>query len=113
MGNNKGLTVHVLRNTIGDCTNNGVTSNKDCFLLVDSLLDGLYSPKENEVYLKLVRRNIYINEPDFIHAIPMINGKPLNEGKSSMFGGNFIYCSDSRISELNRYPIPVHDRFEF
>ena len=43
----------------------------------------------------------------YVHAEPV--DKP--EGKvGPMFGGNFIYTSDSRFP--NDYPIPVHDRFE-
>jgi hypothetical protein len=29
-----------------------------------------------------------------------------------MFGGNFIYTSDSRVREICAYPIPIHDRCE-
>lgn len=31
-------------------------------------------------------------------------------GRRLMFGGNFIYSSDSRFRALSSYPIPVHDR---
>jgi hypothetical protein len=26
------------------------------------------------------------------------------------FGGNFVYASDSRFTNMNKYPIPIHDR---
>lgn len=33
--------------------------------------------------------------------------------KRGMFGGNFVYSSDSRFRELYGHnPVPIHDRFE-
>ena len=109
----KGLYVSVLRDAAGyDCTNNGITSKVNRILLIDENLKGLYEPEPDEVYLILKRRNIWPCESDYIHAEPMKNGKPLHTDKCSMAGGNYVTCCDSRISALNRYPIPVHDRYE-
>lgn len=33
-------------------------------------------------------------------------------GYHSMFGGNFVWTSDSRFSNIYKYPVPVHDRVE-
>lgn len=33
-------------------------------------------------------------------------------GGGAMFGGTFIWCSDSRFSAVHDGPIPLHDRFE-
>lgn len=110
MNNSKGLTVTVLRPANGyDCTLNGITSQVDSILLIDESLNGITSIKQDEVYLTLVRRQIHQDEPKYIHAVPTVNGV---QKKGGMFGGNYIHCSDSRITSLNRYPIPVHDRFE-
>lgn len=109
----KGLYVTVLRNADGsDCTLMGITSIVNTILLIDEKLDGLYEPKKDEFYLKLVRRKIFPNEPEYIHAEPYCNGEKIHKGAWTMFGGNYVTCSDSRIKALNRYPIPVHDRIE-
>jgi len=110
----KGLTVEVYRDTItGNCSMDGITSRVNHILLVDGKMGGLYEPKEDEVYLRLIRRQIWSNRPEYIHAVPMVNGHELcPSGCSPCFGGCFVYSSDSRFHELNDYPIPVHDRFE-
>lgn len=106
----KGLTVDVLRCADGyDCTLSGITSKVSRILLIDEKLSGLYEPKKDEIYLTLKRRQLVSGQPEYIHAVPTLNGVKMCGG---MFGGNFVFCSDSRIRELNSYPIPVHDRFE-
>jgi len=99
----KGLTVNVYRAKGYGCTN-GVTSTHDIVLLVGKDVpevsegDGVFLP-----ILKLVKRNIFGRE--HIHAEPL----EVPQG-NRMFGGNFIYTSDSRFP--SQYPIPVHDRVE-
>lgn len=99
----KGLVVNVYRAKHFNCTT-GVTSTHDTVLLVGkgipevSESDGVFLP-----ILKVVRRNIFGRE--HVHA------EPIDEPNGNrMFGGNFIYTSDSRFP--NQYPIPVHDRVE-
>lgn len=107
----KGLFVFVYRNSLGDCTAGGITSEKTELKLVDSTSNGEIGPfeiKQDEVYLKLIRRNIGGRE--HLHAEPYKNGFRLEPNKICGFGGNFIYTSDSRFP--NKYPIAVHDRFE-
>ena len=92
----KGLYVSILRDASlngADCTNNGITSKVTRILLVDEkLTGGLYEPQLDEVYLKLVRRNVGFKGTEYIHAVPMVNGKVIHS--TSMFGGNFIYNCD-------------------
>ncbi len=109
MEKRKGLSVSVFRSKY-DATNGGITSQVDEIILIDDNLKGISEVENEEVYLTLVRRTIRPNEAQYIHAVPTVNGVPKLGG---MFGGNYVHCSDSRISALNRYPIPVHDRFEF
>jgi hypothetical protein len=50
---------------------------------------------------------------EYLHAEPVDGERDARrEGKTvgPMFGGNFVYTSDSRFP--NKYPIPVHDRWE-
>lgn len=101
----KGLGVNVLRGQ-HDSTNNGVTARFNRFILVDSDVAGVFEPDKKTPALKLVRRTIY-GKP-YLHAEPL---DPVPAGHVGyMFGGNFIYTSDSRFP--NRYPIPVHDRMD-
>ena len=48
---------------------------------------------------------------DYFDAIPLAPGR---RDKWHMFGGNFIFSSDGRFSEVtgSRYPLPIHDRIE-
>ena len=99
------LPVNVYRSSMGDSTNNGLTSKKDNLMLV---FDGVKSPfktKEGEDYLVLDTVNV--GGKTYTFAVP----KSIKDsGKHSMFGGNFIYTSDSRFPFDN--PIKVHDRVE-
>lgn len=114
----KGLTVSVLRQVtlrpdgtpgrILDCTNGGVTSKFDQFVLVGPGIDPIFPATATRPALKIVRRTI--GGKPYVHAEPVT---PCPSGSIGyMFGGNYVTCSDSRVREINAYPIPVHDRTE-
>lgn len=106
-----GLLVNVFYNPLGDCTAGGVSSKQSRFILVDEKITAPFKVEEDVVYLVLVRRNLSCGE--YIHAEPRMNGKKLPGTVGlvgPMMGGNFIYASDSRFP--NKYPIPIHDRYE-
>lgn len=118
MNTPKGLTVSVLRQVtlrkdgtpgrIFNYTNGGVTSKFDEFVLVGPEIAEIFPVTDTRPALKIVRRNI--GGRVYIHAEPLT---PIPDNcVGYMFGGNFVTSSDSRISEINPYPIPVHDRFE-
>ncbi len=101
----KGLLVYTLTHRDrSDCTNNGLTSKFDKFILIGEGVQGPFDPNKDIPELKLVRRNIF-GKP-YVHAEPVERA----EGVGWMFGGNYITTSDSRFP--NTYPIPVHDRQE-
>lgn len=106
----KGLTVNVYR-THYDCTNNGISSRHNCFILCDETIPEIFEETENNPPLILIKRKLNtVNSKDgkhYIHAVPLKNGKPATGG---MFGGNFVYSSDGRFPGVG--PIPIHDRFE-
>ena len=110
----KGLLVSVYKDGGVDCTMGGITSKKDNLILVgdtEDLKRCPFSPEDGEDYL------VYVKDYPFAdrskpreYAVPK---SFLDEGKDKgtyMFGGNFIYCSDSRFP--SRQPLPVFDRFE-
>lgn len=109
------VLVHVFRKASGsDSSANGLTSKVTYGLLfsADSTQEEIETyckkskcdPKDQ---FKVVDRksSVYRN-----YAEPVV--KPV--GKHQMFGGNFLYTSDSNFSEItgSNAPISVHDRFE-
>lgn len=116
----KGLTCYVYRCPLGECTNNGVTSEKrmancevkDTVLLIGNGNDIVEGPTEVESAIENLRIPILIldRKTGILRAIPMGD-----DGIHWMFGGNFIYCSDSRFPMTGNFkvPIPVHDRREY
>lgn len=103
----KGMLVFVYRDCHDDCTGGGITGKLDQMVLVG--VDGPFQVKDDEPYLELVRRNLFGGE--YLHAEPRNVGDKSNL-VGPMFGGNFVYTSDSRFNAVSKYPIPVHDRWE-
>lgn len=101
----KGLIVSVYKSGDIDCTNGGPSSKFNRFVLVDKDIQGPFSPSDDIPAMVLVRRQLGGRE--YIHAVPASLAD-----KQVMFGGNFVYTSDSRLSAVAKYPIPVHDRVE-
>ena len=102
----KGMMVTVLRNSMGDCTNKGVTSQATSFLLVGEGVPEIFEESPRVPTLVLVRR--WVGTPnEYLHAEPLV--QPTG-GVGPMAGGNFVYSTDGRFP--SKYPISVHDRFE-
>ena len=99
MNEPKGLTANVYRDEYR-CSINLLNDAKTV-TIIDQEVPGIFTPNEDAPAVKLVRRKIYGR--DYIHAEPAQPGH-------YAFGGSFIYTSDSRMRELNTYPIPLHDR---
>lgn len=102
----KGFIVSVYRDADGsDCTMNGITSKHKRVTLIGKGVPEHYEASEDAPALYL-REKVNANGK-YVFCAPGDY-----EEKSYMMGGNFIYCCDSRISRINKYPIPVHDRCE-
>lgn len=105
----KGLLVDVLRPAHGaDCTNGGVTSRVTSAVLVDAQrLPEIFDATERTPALVVMWDKRYLG--GYIYAVPADL-----VGKRPMFGGNFVYTSDSRFRDVSGSgaPIPVHDRVE-
>ena len=101
----KGLLCSVYRDAhlTGDCTNNGETARFGQIILVGEGVAEIFEPDDRIPALELFTR----------HG-GSLGARPLDwkerDGAGPMFGGNFIYTSDSRLP--GNAPIPVHDRFE-
>lgn len=104
------LSVNVYRSNFGDCTNGGATSESHGANRAFVYGEGITGPHRlaelpmAAVLLRLERRQIHGS--DHMRAVP--------EGLTghSMFGGNFVWSSDSRFRDVHEYPVPVHDRVE-
>ena len=97
------ILTFVMRHSLGDCTNNGLTSKEDSLILHYG--QGLDLDMIPDDELVLVERTLFGEEANY--AVPAGLYKV---GRHSMAGGNWIYTSDSRFP--SKAPISVHDRVE-
>jgi hypothetical protein len=111
----KTIHVNVFRDSLGDCTNNGITSKHNSLtMFVDcSDQEALEYCKENNIdpnsCIILVRRMLWGERHDYAEPLIKPSGKV-----GPMMGGNFVYTCDSRMHDWAKswLPIPVHDRYE-
>ena len=96
----KGLLVEIMGD---DCTNHGVTSGKTKAIIYGPGIPEIFESDEETPALKIVPG---YGTREFM-AVPEI--QPAG-GMGPMFGGHFVYTSDSRFPAGQ--PIHVHDRFE-
>ena len=89
-----------------DCTNGGATSGKAHAFLV---LTGEPEPQREDLPLALRFPYLFLR-PRRRSQIPMAVPVGTDKDEYPMFGGHFIYTSDSRFPF--EHPIPVHDRYE-
>ena len=121
----KGLLVNVYRNSLGDCTNNGVSSKFNSLTLVsDEKGSQVFDAREDRPALYVAKwYGELIACPENLEATVANDCQEhlkrivREDSRSSikhlngwMFGGNFIYSSDSRFPD--RRPIAVFDRRE-
>lgn len=102
-----GMLVHVLRNSLGDCTANGVSSKVKSLCVVN--VDGPFDPDETHPAVELVE-----GPNNTARLVPVADKE-----KWVMFGGNYATTSDSRFGkntfEMFGYPIDavkIFDRIE-
>ena len=105
MGIRKALHCNVYRNTMSDSTNEGLSSKKDELYIVgegSAYVDGPTNLSDiDEDYLVITK----------VHGHLRATPKSLIDSKRwVMFGGNFIYTSDSRFP--SNTPIKIFDRVE-
>ena len=101
----KKVLTFVYKNSLGDCTNHGLTSKYDHLNLYYGQLNEEEINELPEDSLILIER-VLCGEPAH-YAVPV---EIYKSGRHSMAGGNFVYTSDSRFPE--KAPLSVHDRVE-
>lgn len=100
------LTAEVYRSSLGDCTNNGVSSYARELYILDAQ-KGPFEPDD-------IRQCVYIEKRE-IMGQEYVDCKPAYCRKRRyMAGGNILYTSDSRFKQITgiSYPIAIHDRYE-
>lgn len=100
------LNADVYRNSLGDCTNGGISSYQTQLYIL-ATHKGFFEPED-------IRQCVYIESRE-IMGKKYVNCKPAYCRKRwYMMGGNFLYTSDSRFTEITRvsHPIAIHDRYE-
>ena len=117
----RGLLVEVLRCADGhDCTAGGISSKHEMLVLTGDGVPQIFDPSEDCPEVRLVVEDICFGEGRGglrrVCARPVgKNGQP--EEGWWMFGGNFVFASDSRFPNFSAegvmaLPIPIHDRKE-
>lgn len=99
------ILTYVYRNTLGDTTANGLTSQYDrLYLYYGDLNDDEINelPDDSLIYIE----RTFWGKPAN-HAVPV---QIYRSKKHAMFGGNFVHSSDSRFPD--NAPVYVHDRVE-
>ena len=105
----KGFTLFVFRSDLGDSTNGGQSSKTDMLRVIDNTdgevgLPGIVDTEGHEdVTMQLIIRDVGFAR------FPIIAPMDYDSGKHYMFGGNFAWTSDSR---LTGGPIKIFDRHE-
>ena len=101
------LLVDVYRSpSLGDCTNNGITSKYDTLYLMCD--EGPFEVDTDDPRLLKIGKVEFLGKVSY-HA------RPFNDnGIWFMNGGNFVYDSDSRFRRMTGFygALPVHDRQE-
>ena len=108
----KSLLTFTFRNSLGDCTNNGLSSKVTNAYMVwdvdpideDKILEDFYNEKDEDFFV-IEERFLFGNYSQI--AVPYSIYKT---GRRPMMGGNFLYTSDSRFP--SDAPIAIYDRIE-
>lgn len=105
----KTLPVQVYRCGFTDCTNGGISSIRHTLYLECD--KGFHEVEDDDPCLiRLVQRTLPWRNYSYLHVEQVSPSVTTLHKVGPMFGGNFVYTSDSRFP--SDYPIPIHDRFE-
>jgi hypothetical protein len=99
-----GLLVEIYRPYWGDCSNGGLSHEHRKAILVGDGVPEIFSVTKDAPGVTIHQSQ---QDPNYHFAVPVEQPTGLC---GPMFGGCFIYTSDSLFPCL--YPIPLHDRWE-
>lgn len=108
MSDVEGLLVSIYRRSGSDCTNGGISGKINGGVVTGfgiGIDSEIFPPSDDAPHYIIIKDNVCGRER--IRAVP---ADLLESGKWTMFGGNFLYTSDSRFP--SDAPIAIHDRVE-
>ena len=97
----KGLMVWIYRSE-HECSNNGLSAHHETAVLTGPDVPEISEPKDDMPEIELKTGNLG-------HGFKIVP-KRHGQGAGPMFGGCFVYTSDSRFP--SNQPIALHDRWE-
>lgn len=102
----KGLRADIILPARGDSSNGGLSSKVTEVTVVGPGVPEIFEPSEDAPAVEIVT--------EYPVGRPMLRAYPLDREKGEwfMFGGGFIYTSDSRFSRLYGGPVKLFDRTE-
>lgn len=100
----RGLICEIYAPARGGCSNGGISSIYQAVTLI-GIPTAIFVPVTDRPAVRLVKRAIA--GKIYLHVEPVDQPSGLI---GPMFGGTFIYSSDSRFP--SQYPIALHDRWE-
>lgn len=117
----KNLNCEVFRCNLGDCSNGGASSKYGSLILwdenvpEDEIIAFCKEKNENlERHFRIEKRSAMSMR--FGMTCTRVLPVPVKKSgfRGPMFGGNFVYSSDSRFTDLTGdcVPVAIHDRYE-
>jgi len=106
----KGLSVSIYENKEhGNCSNHGISKHCNSAIITsgDFEIPALFETTEDSPEVVIIKREGRMYQD--VIAVPR---EVLESGKHYMFGGSFIYSSDSRFNAISKLPIKLFDRVE-
>ena len=100
MDHDRGLLAYIYKHDGGTSSNGGMSSRVDRVTVVGEGVPGIFAPTDDAPAVYLTE-----NVRGHLCAYPTDNGD-----RWLMFGGTFVWTSDSRFPA--RHPVPLHDRHE-
>ncbi|SDG59812.1 hypothetical protein SAMN05216338_1001858 [Bradyrhizobium sp. Rc2d] len=103
-----GLIAHIYDRPLGNCSNGGVSAKHRQVCVVN--VDGPFEPTQDGPAVRLIKR-----------STGNLVCEPLGlENRWTMFGGAYVYTSDSRFTEAveklsgynHAFPVALHNRVE-
>lgn len=116
------LPCHVYKDSLGDCTNGGVSAKFDSLYLCRDYVteeDVLEYCKANncldevERFVKCETRSLFGGTRIYKDIVLVYEGNR-KDTLGGMSGGNLLYTCDARWEEITGcpYPLSIHDRYE-
>jgi len=107
MDKRKGMIVQVYKDASGtDCSNGGLSSRHTRLLLIGPTVPAIFEESDDLPVVELGKagNRVHVRPADI----------PAGDVVGPMFGGAFVYSSDSRFAEAtgSNRPLHLHDRFE-